>query len=161
MKKKTLVFSVGLLLVFSFTAVNVIAEKKTQKEKGKAAEDASEKEFPWDKGPAEIDVSSYPKEQQENYKTFSVKCSKCHTLARAINSPYALPEEWEPYVKKMSKKKRSGLSNPAVVKKITEFLKYDSSVRKKDLIEKKLSEKKAKSPSEEEKKEEAEKKNGQ
>ena len=105
-------------------------------------EEDSQKEFPWDKGPAEIDVSKYPLEQQENYKIFSVRCSKCHTLARAVNSPYALPEEWEPYVKKMQKKKRSGL-NPKNSKKIVDFLIYDSKIRKKDLIEKKLKEKEA------------------
>ena len=60
------------------------------------AEDAtaSDKVFEADKGTDTINVSSYPKEQQENYKIFSEKCSKCHTLARPINSDYALPEEW-------------------------------------------------------------------
>jgi hypothetical protein len=100
------------------------------------------KEFTWDKGPETIDVSKYPAEQQTNYKAFAVKCSRCHTLARPINAPYALPEEWEAYVKKMQKKKRSGL-DPGSAKKIIEFLKYDSSLRKKDLINKKLKEKEA------------------
>lgn len=105
-------------------------------------EAAPEKTFEADKGPETIDVSKYPKEQQENYKVFFEKCSKCHTLARPINSQYALPEEWTAYVDKMRHKKRSGIDEDSQ-KTITAFLIYDSSVRKKDLIEKKLKEKAA------------------
>ena len=92
-----------------------------------------------DKGPAKIDVSKYPKEQQENYQVFSQKCSKCHTLSRPINSDYALPEEWERYVKRMMRKPGSGIGSKDG-KKIYEFLTYDSKIRKKDLYEKKLKE---------------------
>ena len=98
--------------------------------------------FEADKGVDSIDVSKYPKEQQENYKVFSEKCSKCHTLARPINSKYALPEEWTAYVDKMRHKKRSGIDDDAQ-KTITDFLIYDSSVRKKDLIAQKLKDKAA------------------
>jgi hypothetical protein len=102
------------------------------------AEDApADKTFPADKGPDSIDVSKYPKEQQENYKVFTEKCSRCHTLARPINSDYALPAEWTAYVDKMRHKPRSGISDDAQ-KAITDFLIYDSSIRKKDLIAKKL-----------------------
>ena len=103
---------------------------------------ASDKVFEADKGIDTIDISKYPKEQQENYKVFADKCSKCHTLARPINSDYALPEEWTAYVDKMRHKKRSGIDDDAQ-KAITDFLIYDSSVRKKDLIEKKLKAKSA------------------
>lgn len=94
---------------------------------------ASDKVFPADKGPDTIDVSKYPKDQQDNYKVFAEKCSKCHTLARPINSQYALPEEWTAYVDKMRHKKRSGIDDDAQ-KTITSFLIYDSSVRKTELI---------------------------
>lgn len=104
------------------------------------AEDAAAKEFPADKGPDSIDVSKYPKDKQEAYKTFAEKCSKCHTLARPINSEYVLPEEWTDYVDKMRHKKRSGIDDDAQ-KAVTDFLIYDSSVRKKDLLAKKLKEK--------------------
>lgn len=108
----------------------------------RAQDDAavSDKVFEADKGTDTINVSQYPKEQQENYKVFAEKCSKCHTLARPINSNYALPEEWTAYVDKMRHKKRSGIDDDAQ-KAITSFLIYDSSVRKKDLIEQKLKEK--------------------
>jgi len=105
------------------------------------AVDSDTKTFPFDNGPDTIDVSSYPAVLQENYKVFSEKCSKCHTLARPINSPYALPEEWQAYVTKMRQKKRSGI-NEENAAKIIEFLTYDSSIRKKDNIEQKLKEKK-------------------
>jgi hypothetical protein len=108
-----------------------------------SSEEASEKTFPWDGGPDSIDVSGYPKEQQANYKVFVRKCSRCHTLARAINAPLALPEEWEAYVRKMQKKRRSGVDAKSAGSVIS-FLQYDSSVRKKDLLEKKSKEKKAK-----------------
>lgn len=92
-----------------------------------------------DKGPATIDISKYPAEQQANYKVFAAKCAKCHTLARPINSTFALPDEWERYIKRMMYKPGSGI-NSGEGKKIFEFLKYDSQTRKKALYEKKLKE---------------------
>jgi hypothetical protein len=101
-----------------------------------------DKVFEADKGPDKIDVSKYPKAKQEEYAVFTEKCSKCHTIARPINSDYALPEEWTAYVDKMRHKKRSGIDEDSQ-KAITDFLIYDSSVRKKDLIAKKLKDKEA------------------
>ena len=91
----------------------------------------------YDKGPATIDVSKYPPEMRTAYKTFSSKCSKCHTLARAINCDFALDEEWERYVKRMMRKPGSDISS-AEGKQIFEFLAYDSKARKKALYDKKL-----------------------
>ena len=101
-----------------------------------------DKVFEADKGVDKIDVSKYPKDKQDEYAVFAEKCSKCHTLARPINADYALPEEWTAYVEKMRHKKRSGIDDDAQ-KAVTDFLIYDSSVRKKDLIAKKLKEKEA------------------
>ena len=42
--------------------------------------------LPQDKGPDKIDVSAYPAPQQAAYKVFSAKCSKCHTIARPLNT---------------------------------------------------------------------------
>src|ERR1039457_729079 len=55
----------------------------------------------FEKGPASVDVSKYPDGIKENYQTFTEKCSQCHKLSRPINSDYALPVEWERYVKRM------------------------------------------------------------
>ena len=93
----------------------------------------------YDKGPATIDVSKYPPEIQDDYKLFSKKCTHCHTLARPINSDYALPDEWSRYVKRMMRKPDSQISTDEA-KKIYDFLVYDSKTRKKDLLEKKMKE---------------------
>ncbi len=84
----------------------------------------------YDKGPAKIDVSKYPKDMQEKYKLFAKKCSSCHTLARPINSDFVLEEEWERYVKRMMRKSGT-LISPDEGKQIFEFLAYDSKTRKK------------------------------
>jgi mono/diheme cytochrome c family protein len=90
----------------------------------------------YDKGPAKIDVSKYPAEMQQNYKVFLVKCAKCHTVARAINSDFALEGEWERYVKRMMNKAGTFIS-PAEGKQIFDFAVYDSKTRKKDLYDRK------------------------
>jgi cytochrome c5 len=93
----------------------------------------------YDKGPAKIDVSKYPAEMQSNYKVFQTKCSKCHTVARAINCEFALGDEWERYVKRMMNKAGTFIS-PAEGKQIYDFAVYDSKTRKKALYDRKLKE---------------------
>lgn len=93
----------------------------------------------YDKGPAKIDVSKYPKDMQERYKVFQKKCSNCHTLARAINSEFVLDDEWERYVKRMMRKSGTLISADDG-KQIFEFLVYDSKIRKKTLYDKKTAE---------------------
>jgi hypothetical protein len=93
----------------------------------------------YDKGPNKIDVSKYPKDMQDAYKVFSVKCVKCHTLARPINCEFALDDEWERYVKRMMNKAGTWIS-PDQGHQIYEFLVYDSKTRKKDMYDKKLKE---------------------
>jgi hypothetical protein len=84
--------------------------------------------LPQDKGPASINVSSYPADQQKNYKTFVDKCAKCHTIARPINTTMTTPE-WARYVKRMMHKPNSGISDTQG-KSIYEFLAYDQENRK-------------------------------
>ncbi len=91
----------------------------------------------FEKGPATVDVSKYPESIKEDYQTFTEKCSQCHKLSRPINSDYALPDEWSRYIKRMMHKPGSGISN-ADGKKIYDFLVYDSSVRKKAMVDEKL-----------------------
>jgi hypothetical protein len=91
----------------------------------------------FEKGPATVDVSKYPDGIKENYEVFSTKCSQCHKLSRPINSDYALPEEWSRYIKRMMHKPGSGIS-AGDGKKIYDFLAYDSSVRKKKMVDEKL-----------------------
>ncbi len=91
----------------------------------------------FDKGPATVDVSHYPGPIQADYKVFRQKCTLCHTLARPINSDFALPDEWSRYVKRMMHKPGAMIS-PTDAKKIYTFLVYDASVRKQALLDAKL-----------------------
>jgi hypothetical protein len=91
----------------------------------------------FEKGAATVDVSKYPDGIKENYEVFSTKCAQCHKLSRPINSDYALPDEWSRYIKRMMHKPGSGIS-AGDGKKIYDFLVYDSSVRKKQMLEGKL-----------------------
>ena len=84
--------------------------------------------FPADEGPNFIDVSTYPEEMQTLYQLFTKKCSRCHTVARPINSSFT-SEEWRKYVHKMRRKPGSGL-NPKTAEKIIQFLVYDAKHRK-------------------------------
>jgi len=97
----------------------------------------------YDKGPAKIDVSKYPPDMQARYKVLTVKCAKCHTIARVINCEFALDDEWERYIKRMMRKAGT-LISPDEGKQIFEFVVYDSKIRKKALYDKKLSEAAAK-----------------
>ena len=84
--------------------------------------------LPQDKGSDKVNVSGYPAEQQKGYKVFVDKCSKCHTIARPINTTMTTPE-WSRYVKRMMHKPNSGISD-AQGKTIYEFLAYDQETRK-------------------------------
>ena len=125
---------IGLILslsVFSGASFTAIAAE----EQLDAATKARIERF--EKGPANIDVSKYPDGIKENYEVFSQKCSQCHKLSRPINSDYALPDEWSRYIKRMMHKPGSGIS-AGEGKKIFDFLVYDSSVRKKSMVEEKM-----------------------
>ena len=91
----------------------------------------------YEQGPATVDVSKYPEGIRDNYEVFSQKCSQCHKLSSPINSDYAAPDEWSRYVKRMMHKPGSGI-DASDGKKIYEFLVYDSSVRKKAMLDDKL-----------------------
>ena len=84
--------------------------------------------LPQDKGPDKIDVSAYPAPMQAAYKLFSSKCSKCHTIARPINTMMKR-DEWERYVKRMMHKPNSGIGDNQG-KQIFEFVVYDQVQRK-------------------------------
>jgi hypothetical protein len=84
--------------------------------------------LPQDKGPDKVDVSSYPAATQSAYKLFTSKCSKCHTIARPINTTMKR-DEWERYVKRMMHKPNSGIGD-AQGKQIFDFLLYDQTQRK-------------------------------
>jgi len=88
-------------------------------------------------GPTSINVSAYPQGIQDNYEIFTQKCTQCHKLSVPINSSFATPDEWSGYVKLMMHKVGSNIGGDDG-KKIYEFLVFDSSVRKKALLDSKL-----------------------
>jgi hypothetical protein len=81
-----------------------------------------EKEYEADKGSDKISVSNYEASIQQRYKLFSAKCSKCHTLARPINTNKT-DEQWMRYVKRMMNKPKANIS-PDQGKQIYLFLKF-------------------------------------
>lgn len=111
--------------------------------------------YPNDFGPADLDVSDYPKPIREGYKLTVFKCAACHTPARPLNSQFlelsAEEEEafkkehpdiykdkrvvhiedkiWNRYVKRMMTKPGCPVKGDDG-KKIWEFLAHDSRVRK-------------------------------
>ena len=78
--------------------------------------------FEADKGLGSVDVAAFPDQIQKAYGIYSVRCSKCHPLARSINSNKEA-SAWMFYVKRMSRKPESGIS-PGDAKAIYKFLKY-------------------------------------
>ena len=123
-------------LAFAFVGVVALAIANGRSDDTLDAETKARVER-FEKGPATVDVSKYPDGIKENYEVFSQKCTQCHKLSRPINSDYALPDEWSRYVKRMMHKPGSGI-NATEGKKIYEFLVYDSSVRKKAMVDEKL-----------------------
>jgi hypothetical protein len=77
---------------------------------------------PRDHGPDKIDVTSFPQKQQQEYPIYSAKCSKCHPLARSINSRFT-SSEWKRYMKRMIRRPNSGI-NEEQAQAIYSFLKY-------------------------------------
>ncbi len=77
-----------------------------------------------DRGPGRIDVSEYPAEQQEHYVLFVDKCSKCHTVARPINSRFNA-QEWKVYLKRMLRRPDCNTSVEQA-RQIYSFLKFYS-----------------------------------
>ena len=131
MKKwsRTIVAALLATVAVAGTVRAVLAQQKSD-------EPVEPRILAYDKGPAKIDVSKYAPEMKTKYKVFAEKCSKCHTIARAINCEFALDDEWERYVKRMMNKGGT-LITAAEGKQIYEFLTYDSKIRKKALFDQK------------------------
>lgn len=80
-----------------------------------------------------IDVSDYPTQQKFNYRYFRVQCGRCHTLARAVNSPAQSRSYWHFHLIRMSLRSRLKHEGPIPadqVKALLDFLEYDDRVRK-------------------------------
>jgi hypothetical protein len=71
----------------------------------------------------QVDVSGYPKDVQDAYRVFAVRCSRCHTLARPLNARIRDPEHWVRYVTRMRRNPSSGI-NAKDAQIILRFLLY-------------------------------------
>jgi len=92
---------------FVFNEVKVSAAQTAKSDKSTVS-------FAADKGPSKIDpkvLATYSPKAKAIYSLFRNKCSKCHTLARPLNTDLS-PTKWEEYVKRMMSKPGSGI-NPA------------------------------------------------
>ncbi len=86
---------------------------------------------PGSSGQAEgLDPSKVPSEIRDDYGVFAQRCSKCHSLARPLQSGIEDDLFWEYYVARMRRMPGSGIS-PADEKQILRFLKYYSAEQRK------------------------------
>jgi hypothetical protein len=100
---------------------------------GRFTDKQREAQLSFDLGADSVDVSGYPKAQQDNYAVFASVCSRCHTLARPINSPLVSRVDWRRFIQRMhvrSKIQTDMTFTKEQAKSIVEFLVYDSNIRK-------------------------------
>ena len=87
-----------------------------------------------DLGPSTIDVSQYPSDLRQGYKLMEAKCTRCHTVARAINSEIVNAKDWTRYMNRMRLRPPCCNKCPVITrndaKAIYQFLVYDSQTRK-------------------------------
>jgi hypothetical protein len=57
-----------------------------------------------------MDLSAVPPDEQADYGVFAQRCSKCHSLARPLNSGITDDGYWRIYVEKMKRQPGSGIS---------------------------------------------------
>jgi len=72
-----------------------------------------------------LDVARLPAEVQPDYTLFAHRCSKCHPLARALNSGIDDDGRWVDYVTRMRRQPGSGIT-PEDTAPILRFLHYYS-----------------------------------
>jgi hypothetical protein len=76
--------------------------------------------------PAEgLVASALPEEVRADYQVFALRCSKCHSLARPLESGITDDVYWTEYVERMRRQMGSGIS-PADEEPILRFLHYYS-----------------------------------
>lgn len=77
-----------------------------------------------------LDASQLPPEVRGDYEVFAQRCSKCHTLARPLNSGIVEDEFWALYVARMRRMPGSGIS-PDDETRILRFLKFYAAEQRK------------------------------
>ncbi|HMJ57458.1 MAG TPA: hypothetical protein VK540_35550 [Polyangiaceae bacterium] len=72
-----------------------------------------------------VDISTYPVDVHDDYALFTVRCSKCHALSRALQSGITDDAYWADYVERMRRQPGSGIA-PEESPRIQRFLHYYS-----------------------------------
>lgn len=75
--------------------------------------------------PEGVDVSAYPVDVRDDYVLFTIRCSKCHALSRALQSGITDDVYWAAYVERMRRQPGSGIT-PSESPRIQRFLHYYS-----------------------------------
>ena len=70
---------------------------------------------------AEPEAAALPVDVRADYAVFALRCSKCHSLARPLNSGIDSDEYWKRYVERMRRQPGSGI-NQADTAPILRFL---------------------------------------
>ncbi|MFI5345586.1 MAG: hypothetical protein ACHQ51_04350 [Elusimicrobiota bacterium] len=86
-----------------------------------------------DLGPETVDVTDYPPAQRKNYALFQKECARCHTAARAVNSPAESRSYWKYHLARMNLHTGFRSLTPLTDREtadILDFLDYDTQVRK-------------------------------
>jgi mono/diheme cytochrome c family protein len=76
-----------------------------------------------------IPTSTLPDDVRADYQVFAQRCSKCHSLARPLQSGIVDDEFWKEYVERMRRQAGSGIS-PSDEEPILRFLHYYSTEQK-------------------------------
>lgn len=75
-----------------------------------------------------LDPLQLPPDTRSDYAIFARRCSKCHALARALNSGIQEDSGWIAYVTRMRRQPGSGIT-PSDVAPILRFLHYYTTSR--------------------------------
>jgi hypothetical protein len=78
-----------------------------------------------------LDPSVIPPEEQADYALFAQRCSKCHSLARPLESGITEDSFWRAYVEKMRRQPGSGIT-PEDTIPILRFLHWFSASQQPD-----------------------------
>jgi hypothetical protein len=70
-----------------------------------------------------LDVNQLPPEVRDDYTLFARRCSKCHSLSRALDSGIERDDTWATYVARMRRQPGSGISQDDATR-ILRFLHY-------------------------------------
>ena len=70
-----------------------------------------------------LEVATLPPDLRDDYAVFAHKCSKCHSLARPLQSGITDDEFWKEYVARMRRQPASGIY-PSDEAPILRFLHY-------------------------------------